>query len=78
MWLSAWLRPKRIWPAEAIAQSRRVRFTISMMVRTPAPSAPTRSAQAPWNSTSEEAFDLLPSLSFRRWKRMAFWLPSGR
>ena len=37
-------RPKRIWPAEAMAQSSRVRFTISMMVRTPAPSAPILSA----------------------------------
>ena len=37
MWFSAWLRPMRIWPAEAMAQSSRVRFTISMMVRTPAP-----------------------------------------
>ena len=68
----------RIWPAEAMAQSRRVRFTISMMVRTPAPSGPTRSAQAAWNSTSDEALDLLPSLSFSRWNRSVFWLPSGR
>ncbi len=78
MWCSAWLSAMRDWPAEAMAQSSRVRFTISMMVRTPAPSAPTRSAQAPWNSTSEEAFDLLPSLSFSRWKRIAFCEPSGR
>ena len=44
MWFSAWLSAMRDWPAEAMAQSSRVRFTISMMVRTPAPSGPTRSA----------------------------------
>ncbi len=35
------------------------------------------SAQAPSNSTSLEAFDLLPSLSLRRWMRMALSVPSG-
>ena len=37
----------RIRPADAIAQSSRVSCTISMMVRTPRPSSPTRQAKAP-------------------------------
>ena len=59
-------------------QSSRVSCTISMIVRMPAPSGPTRCAKAEWNSTSDEAFDLLPSLSFSRAKRRPFTLPSGR
>ncbi len=65
-------------PAEASAQSSRVCVTISMMVATPRPSSPMAQACAPANSTSEEAFERLPSLSFRRWKCRPFTLPSGR
>ena len=43
----------------------------------PRPSGPTRSAQAPWNSTSEEALLQSPSLSLRRCTRMALRAPSG-
>ena len=43
-----------------------------MMVRTPLPSSPTRQANASANSTSDEAFERLPSLSFRRWKCSPF------
>ena len=35
-------------------------------------------ALAPSNSTSDEAFDRLPSLSFSLWKRSALTVPSGR
>ena len=38
------------------------------MVATPRPSSPMAQACAPANSTSEDAFERLPSLSFRRWK----------
>ena len=44
----------------------------------PLPSLPTRHAVAPWNSTSAEAFERLPSLSFSRSRRIAFCVPSGR
>jgi hypothetical protein len=49
-----------------------------MMVAMPRPSSPTITAQAFWNSISLDAFERLPSLSFRRWSRMAFRLLSGR
>ena len=68
----------RMMPAEAMAQSSRVSCTIWMMVRTPLPSSPTRQANASANSTSEDAFERLPSLSFSRWKRSALTDPSGR
>jgi hypothetical protein len=64
--------------AEPITQSRRVCVTISMMVGTPRPSSPSMRAQAPSNSTSLDAFDRLPSLSFRRWSRKPLRVPSGR
>jgi len=48
-----------------------------MMVGTPRPGSPTRTAQVPSNSTSDEAFDLLPSLFFSRWTRMVLRVPSG-
>jgi hypothetical protein len=48
------------------------------MVGIPRPGAPTIQPTAPWNSTSEEAFERLPSLSFRRCTRIALRLPSGR
>lgn len=58
-------------------QSSRVWLTISMMVGTPRPGSPTRTAQVPSNSTSEEAFDLLPSLFFSRWIRTVLRVPSA-
>ena len=61
----------RIRPAEATAQSSRVNCTICRMVRMPAPSSPTRQANASVNSTSLEALERLPSLSLRRCKRSA-------
>ena len=68
----------RISAAEPSMQSRRVSMTISMMVATPRPSSPTRQACAPVNSTSLEAFDPSPSLSFSRISRNAFRSPSSR
>src|SRR5690606_41723883 len=50
---------------------------ISMMVLTPAPSAPTSQPVAFSYSISEEALDLLPSLSLSRWMRMGLRVPSG-
>ncbi len=65
--------------AEPTAQSRRVALTISMIVGTPRPSSPTRQATVvPSNSTSAEALERLPSLSFSRWMRNALRVPSGR
>lgn len=48
-----------------------------MMVRTPRPSSPTRCPHVPSNSTSLEAFDLLPSLSLSRWIAKALRVPSA-
>ena len=53
---------------EPSTQSSRVWLTISMIVGTPRPSSPTSRAQAPSNSTSLDALERLPSLSFRRWR----------
>lgn len=64
--------------AEPSTQSRRVMVTISMMVRTPLPSAPTSQATVSSNSGSLLALERLPSLSFNRWMRKVFRLPSGR
>ena len=64
--------------AVPITQSRRVCPTISMIVGTPRPGSPTMRAHAPWNSTSDEAFEWLPSLSFKRWMWKALRDPSGR
>ena len=58
-------------------QSSLVALTISMMVATPRPGSPTRQAKAPEYSTSADALDRLPSLSFSRWTCMALRLPSG-
>ena len=66
-WWTACATACRISAADPITQSSRVAATISMMVRTPRPSSPTRRAQVPSNSTSLEAFDRLPSLSLSRW-----------
>src|SRR4051812_6355860 len=69
----------RIPPAAPITQSRRVWPTISMIVGTPRPGSPSMRPQAPLNSTSDDALDLLPSLSLRRcsWKP-SFLVPSGK
>ena len=58
-------------------QSSRVWLTISMIVGTPRPSSPNSRPQVPSNSTSLEAFDLLPSLSLRRWMRKVLRVPSS-
>ena len=42
-------------------------LTIRMIAGTPRPSSPTSRASAPWNSTSEEGSDRVPSLSLSRW-----------
>ncbi len=63
---------------EATAQSSRVSVTMSMIVFTPAPGSPTISPMALTNSTSDEALERLPSLSFRRWKRKPLPEPSPR
>ncbi len=76
---AAWATAARIPPAAPITQSRRVWLTIWMMVGTPRPGSPTIRAHAPWNSTSLDALERLPSLSFRRWiRKPALRVPSGR
>jgi hypothetical protein len=62
----------------AMTQSSRVELTISMIVRTPRPSSPTSQAVAFSYSTSDEAFERLPSLSFSRITRIGLRVPSGR
>ena len=49
-----------------------------MIVGTPLPGSPTIRAHAPCSSSSLEALERLPSLSFRRWMWNALRLPSGR
>ena len=63
---------------DPITQSRRVWFTIVMIVATPRPSSPTRSPHTSSNSISPDAFDRLPSLSFSRWMWTGLRVPSGR
>jgi hypothetical protein len=58
-------------------QSSLVWLTISMMVRTPRPSSPTRRPRTPAISISLDAFDRSPSLSFSRWMRIGLRDPSG-
>ena len=65
-------------PAEASAQSSRVSVTMSRIVRMPASGVPSRKPNVSVNSTSEEAFERLPSLSFSRWKRRPLAEPSSR
>src|SRR5205823_3433135 len=77
-WCVACATAWRIAHAEPMTQSRRVWFTISMMVGTPRPSSPTIRAQVRSSSTSLEALERLPSLSFRRWMWNRFRVPSGR
>ena len=62
-------------PAVPIAQSSRVYTPISRIIGTPRPSSPRSVARASSNSTSEEAFERLPSLSFSRWMRIALRSP---
>ncbi len=68
---------RRISPAEPSTQSSRVAATISMIVRTPRPSSPSRSATVPSNSSSDEALERLPSLSLRRTTSSWLRVPSG-
>ena len=50
-----------------------------MIVGTPRPGSPTIRAQAPWSSSSLDAFERLPSLSFSRCRRKpSLRAPSGR
>ena len=63
---------------EPIMQSNRVIATISMMVATPRPSAPTIQPSAPRNSVSLEALETLPILRFSRMICSGFFVPSGR
>src|SRR6185437_408638 len=48
-----------------------------MIVLMPRPSSPTRYAQAESNSTSLEALERLPILSFKRWIKNLFFSPEG-
>ena len=68
----------RIPALELTMQSKRVMATMSMMVRTPFPSGPTRHARAPRNSVSQEALETLPIFRLRRWICIGFLPPSGR
>ena len=52
-------------------------LTISMIVRTPRPSPPTSQPTVSWYSTSADALDRLPSLSFNRCRKNVFRVPSG-
>jgi hypothetical protein len=65
-------------PADAIAQSSRVCVPISRIVGTPRPIAPTSQASAASNSTSLDALERLPTLSFSRCTRIALRVPSAR
>ncbi len=77
VWCTACVSACRICAAEPSTQSSRVAATIPMMVRTPRPSSPTRRAHVPSNSTSPDAFDRLPSLSFSRWIANTLCVPSS-
>ena len=65
-WCAASDSAARISDAEPSTQSSRVIDTISMIVATPRPSAPSRQPTAPSYSISADALDRLPSLSLRR------------
>ena len=77
-WCVARATPLRMPVAEPSTQSSRVWLTISMIVGTPRPSSPSMRAQAPSNSTSLEALERFPSLSFRRWRWNRLRVPSGQ
>jgi hypothetical protein len=68
-WCRAWTVACRMVAVAPSTQSSRVWVTMSMIVRTPRPSSPTSQASAPSSSISLEAFERLPSLSFRRTRR---------
>ena len=73
----AWATPWRMIDVEPRMQSSLVWLTISMMVRTPRPSSPINWPETSASSISLDAFDRSPSLSFSRWIRMGFRVPSG-
>ena len=75
-WCTAWATPQRIDAAEPMRQSSRVWLTMRMMVATPRPSSPTSRPCTPWNSTSLEGRERVPSLSLRRWMRKPGSRPS--
>ena len=77
VWCTASASEARMMPDEASAQSSRVRVTMSRMVRMPASGVPSRKPNVSENSTSEEALERLPILSFRRWKRRPLLEPSS-
>ena len=77
VWCIAMLNACRIRPLVPSAQSSRVSVPISRILATPRPASPTSQALAPKNSTSELALALFPSLSLRRWIRIALREPSG-
>jgi hypothetical protein len=77
-WCMAWATPQRIPADDPIRQSRRVWLTIRMIVRTPRPSSPTSWPRTPWNSTSLDGSERVPSLSFSRWMRKPGSRPSIR
>src|SRR4029077_19967613 len=59
-------------------QSSLVEATIARIVRTPAPSSPSRTPQVPSSSTSDDAVDRVPSLSLSRCSAQGLRVPSGR
>ena len=76
-WCAASDSATRMSDAEPSTQSSRVIDTISMIVATPRPSAPSRQPTALSYSISADALDRLPSLSLRRTSRMPLRVPSG-
>ncbi len=70
-------RARRISAVEPSTQSSRVAATISMIVRTPRPSSPSRCARVPSNSSSLDALDRLPSLSLSRTTSSWLRVPSA-
>ena len=77
-WWTACATPQRMPADEPIRQSSRVWLTIRMMVWTPRPSSPISWPRTPWNSTSLDGSERVPSLSFRRWIRKPGSRPSIR
>ena len=74
---AASLTARRISAVDPSTQSSRVAATISMIVRTPRPSSPSRWASVPSSSSSLEALERLPSLSLSRTTSSRLRLPSG-
>ena len=77
VWCTARVSAARIVAAEPSTQSSRVAATMSMIVRTPRPSSPSREPHVPSSSTSDEALDRFPSLSLSRWIANGFTDPSS-